>query len=153
MTGNSRATSGADHPELRELESLVLALHTSTPVSFIPARSSTFSSTPMYVDDGEYESEWQMVDSTLNNALGYGLTIEELALRISEGGIDMPGLCRWLRAVMVWPGVEYVLLEGKLARLKSALLLWYEYYCLVHPLFVLLTQFHTSANLLQPETS
>ncbi len=84
-----------------------------------------FSEHPVYIDNEEYESEWQYVDATLNNALEYGISAAEVAERIRGGALDLGNLCGWLDTVLSWPNVSLALLEGKLLRLSEALLLWY----------------------------
>lgn len=87
-------------------------------------------------EDDEYESHWHLVDCTLNRALGYGIAPEELAERITTGTINLSGICEWLQTVLHWPGVTRDLLEGKMNRLKDALIIWYVDLLHVRPLHI-----------------
>ncbi|KAH9851876.1 hypothetical protein C2E23DRAFT_904021, partial [Lenzites betulinus] len=108
------------------IDDLRVLLDASAPITTALGTDATgyFLSDPVFsLDDDEYESHWHFVDCYLNRILGYGLTTEELAVKITTGALQLTGICDWLETVLRWPGVTVDLLEGKIDRLKAALVL------------------------------
>ena len=83
-----------------------------------------FSSSPRDLVSAS-KDEWKAVDKTLNNFLGYGVSAQELSLRIHCGAHGLDSLIRWLDACVQDLGISDVPLEGKIARLIEAAELLY----------------------------
>ncbi|KAF7798238.1 hypothetical protein EIP86_009455, partial [Pleurotus ostreatoroseus] len=115
--------SQKDRGVLDRLRELSAALPDTVPMGIPHDTLAGFSVPPMFPTDGEYDSEWEYVDRSLNVLLGYGLTDEEIAQSIRRGPMGMDGLIQWFEHAMDWPGVTLALLEGKIERLCRALIL------------------------------
>ena len=74
-----------------------------------------------FVDPSEYDDAWEMVDKTLNGAIGYGMSIAAVSAIIRRGRFGMDGLCDWLETCILEYGINPNLLEGKVQRLLDAM--------------------------------
>ena len=75
------------------------------------------------MDPSEYDDAWEMVDKTLNGAIGYGMSIAAVSAIIRWGRFGMDGLCDWLETCILEYGINPNLLEGKVQRLNGMSLL------------------------------
>jgi hypothetical protein len=74
-----------------------------------------------FVDPSEYDDAWEMVDKTLNGAIGYGMSVAAVSAIIRRGRFGMDGLCDWLETCILEYGINPNLLEGKVQRLLDAM--------------------------------
>ena len=109
------------------LGSLVDRLRAATRMLPVTVRVGTeddvlaqFSSAP-FVDPSEYDDAWEMVDKTLNGAIGYGTSVAAVSAIIRRGRFGMDGLCDWLETCILEYGIDPNLLEGKVQRLLDAM--------------------------------
>ncbi|KAF8259168.1 hypothetical protein EI94DRAFT_1707336 [Lactarius quietus] len=64
---------------------------------------------------------WEHLDRGLNRFLGYGVDVEDIALRVRRGPLGVEGLTRYIHGFVVEYGITGGLLEGKLERLLKAI--------------------------------
>ena len=83
-----------------------------------------FSGTP-FVDLDEYDDTWEMVDRTLNEVIGYNMSVAAVSAIIRRGKFGMDGLCNWLETCISEYGINPELLEGKVDRLLDVINLLY----------------------------
>ncbi|KAJ3527105.1 hypothetical protein NM688_g8173 [Phlebia brevispora] len=112
-----------DHGMLDRLRALAAMLPDSVPIGLENGELAAFATAPVYQSTDDYDSEWEFVDTTLNNLLGWGQTDDTVAEIITRGRTGIDGLLQWLETCLTWPGVTIALLEGKLERLCRALIL------------------------------
>ena len=105
---------------LSKLERVSISLPLSTPEGTEIDALARFSGNPVLELEAGQDA-WEMADRALNGAIGYGKTVEEIAQIIRRGPRGMDGLCKWLRILVSELQVDEVLLEGKIKRLISAM--------------------------------
>lgn len=64
---------------------------------------------------------WEVLDRTLNNAVGWGRTAEEVVPILRRGGNGVEALCRYVEHFVLGYGVTGTLLEGKMSVLWRAM--------------------------------
>ena len=69
------------------------------------------------------QDPWESLDPALNIAIGYSVSVEEIARIIRRGGYGMDGMYRWLDKCVVELKVDEKLLEMKIQRLIDAMVL------------------------------
>lgn len=67
------------------------------------------------------EDAWEVLDPMLNNAVGWGMSAEEVVPLIRRGEKGVEGLWKYVRGFVVEYGVPGALLEGKMAVLLKAI--------------------------------
>ena len=60
----------------------------------------------LFVDPSEYDDAWEMVDKTLNGAIGYGMSVAAVSAIIRRGRFGMDGLCDWLETCILEYGIN-----------------------------------------------
>ena len=107
---------------LSELERVSGSLPLSTPEGMELDILSRFSGNPVSeLEAGQ--DPWETADRALNGAIGYDKTVEDITKIIRRGPRGMDGLCKWLRILVSELQVDEILLEGKINRLISAVVM------------------------------
>lgn len=82
-----------------------------------------FAYAPSLPEDVDRRDDWQFFEQPFNILFGFGTQVDEIAVLMERGEYGVEGLCRWLESVVREFGVDAGLLEGKLERIMTALLI------------------------------
>lgn len=71
------------------------------------------------------EDAYEVIDPVLNNAIGYGMSVDSLVKIVRRGPWGIDGFCDWLVANFTHFSLDPILIEARLQKLCDASVIWY----------------------------
>lgn len=110
---------------LQDLRVLTCSLPSTVPVAVEHEANPLLSLAHYNIEVAMLEDDasdpWETINRALDNHIGYGRTVEDLATFVRRGDLGMARLCCWLEQCVSVFKIDPVLLEPRLAKLCAAL--------------------------------
>ena len=121
QSASNQSSAQPDAHAMALLDSLELAIQDLP--SHIPEAENEDEMAQVVLGGGPNDpaDAWEFLDRRLNGLLGYGASVDEVAVRVRRGPLGVKGLAGYIRRFVVDCNIAGVLLEGKIGILLKAI--------------------------------